>query len=581
MRNKIDFFARREHFVDHLAPIWLEIPKSYRGKFYVHASVVEYAHKTFHNIYEFVSIQDEENPTKLNTHVPGNNPLVCCAYGDLVCAYKSNPDRTYILAEHGVGLTPAGKQNGGYAGGVGLRRMVDLFLAPNEYIAARTETVLDTTQVVIGTPKLDKYGTFVEQTMQQMDAWYHEFGKHKPNPTICISFHWNGSHISPEAGNAFSIFGRTETLQKLKLEYNMIAHCHPKARSEMAPVFESVGIPFVENFKDVLEQADIYINDCSSTMYEFLVTGKPVIIMNTPAFRKSVHHGLRFWDYVNIGRQVVNYSELKAAIDATIQMPEYHAKDRKKAVKDLYPHLGSSAQRAADAILKFTSRSKRMEEKLLKTKDYPQLIKLLSGHNNSTKGISNIEVEHLSWLGSQIPDGWCALEVGSHRGKSACCIASGIMHKAHLSLPLHDKPVPNVNCIDLWQSGKGKTFDHYSAEETWQIFNEQVAQMGFKDIIKPHKSDSVSASKTYREALKNGKAQPIGLLFIDANHYAPYVEQDFMSWEQFIPSGGVVAFHDYGTRFIAVDNVVDKILKPSGAWTDYDVIGRIFTARKK
>lgn len=595
MDTKIDFFARREHFIDHLAPMWRLLPDKARGRFYIHESLRDYLvkHYPHHENYGYYIVKSlRENG--LSVELPySENPLVTCAYGDFQNAYKQNPNRQFIMLEHGVGLTPFSDymgDNGGYAGGLGYRRFVDCFLAPNEYIAKKTAKVLDTMQYVVGTPKLDKWAKeyFWGGNLLPLNINYSDEGRFVNKiPTICISFHWNGSHVSPEAGNASSTFGAPEVLLRIKEKYNLVAHCHPKAREQFKPFFEELGIPFIDNFEDVMKIADIYINDCSSTMYEFLVTGKPVIIMNSPHFRKDKHTGIRFWDYTDIGYQVKNPRELMDAIQATIDYPEKHIKQRRKAVADLYPHLGNSAQLAVDSILKFTQRTKQMEEKLLRTKDYDKLIKLLSGADNTTKGISNIEVEHLCWLGLQVNLEHRIVEIGSHRGKSACAITSGVLEKYRE--PVHAKavPYPTIHCIDLWQDGKAttrkdisKTFDHYHSRETWEIFNKQIQEMGFQNIIKPHKSSSKQALKEYEEAFNEGKATPIGLLFIDANHHEPWVEKDFQ-WAKYIAPGGYIALHDYGTRFPAVDRVVDEILKPSGEWEDYTVIGRIFSARKK
>lgn len=273
------------------------------------------------------------------------------------------------------------------------------------------------------------------------------------------------------------------------------------------------------------------------------------------------------------------------AIKNTIANPSRFVRQRQTAIADLYPYLGTSAKRAADCIIEFTERTSIMEERLLKTSNYSQLKALLSGANNSTKGINNIEIQHLAWLGSQILIGQCALEIGSHRGKSACCIASGI-EKTHFDDKKYPQvfsepdELPRVNCVDLWQDGKGETFEHYNSQETWETFVRQTKAMGFESMIVPHKTSSAKASRNYRTAYRESKAQPIGLLFIDGRHYKPSVEEDYFQWQEFIPSGGWIAFHDYGTRFKDVDHVVDDILKPSTKWDSYSVIGRIFTARK-
>jgi CDP-glycerol glycerophosphotransferase (TagB/SpsB family) len=121
----------------------------------------------------------------------------------------------------------------------------------------------------------------------------------------------------------------------------------------LAPFYRDLGIEVVRDFSEVMQSADIYVNDCSSTMYEFLVTGKPVIILNAPWFRRDVRWGIRFWDYTDIGIQVNEPGELLPAIDRTLDSPNEYLSDRENAVRDLYPFLGQAAQRAAGAILGF------------------------------------------------------------------------------------------------------------------------------------------------------------------------------------------------------------------------------------
>ena len=45
-----------------------------------------------------------------------------------------------------------------------------------------------------------------------------------------------------------------------------------------------------------------------------------------------------------------------------------------------------------------------------------------------------------------------------------------------------------------------------------------------------------------REALEN---RMVDVLFIDGNHYVPYVEWDWKEYSPFVRSGGLVIFHDY------------------------------------
>jgi hypothetical protein len=332
----IDMFARRSHFLEHLAPIWFKIPEERRGRFYVPAYLLEFAH--------VMGIQAEPlrplggRKSDMVVYPAGNGPIVTAAYGDMQLAWEKNIHRPLILMEHGVGLTPTGR-HAGYAGGEGLRSRVSLFLAPNEYIRKKTAKVFPTApQAVIGTPKLDK--------------WADARKKEKDKPaTVAVAFHWDGSAVSPEAGNAWAWY--KEVIPQLSTRYHVIGHGHPKMMDKLAKWYEGIGIEAVQSFEEVMERADVYVNDCSSTMYEFCVTGRPVVVLNAPWFRRDVHFGIRFWDYSDVGVAVEQPGELGGAVASALRDGKEWQKRRSQYVCELYPHLGCAAQTAATAILDF------------------------------------------------------------------------------------------------------------------------------------------------------------------------------------------------------------------------------------
>lgn len=339
-RRPVDFFARRVHFVDHMLPIWEAMDLRERGSFYVPEIIAEYA--IGKGITDVVPLRSTSNDNPIHCAPDGNAPLLVSAYGDLQMAHRKAPQRPFIMMEHGVGLTPA-EGHAGYAGGTGRRRQADLFLAPNEFIRAKTaKAIPGAPQVVIGTPKLDK--------------WAHSGISVKgpgEKPVVCISFHWNGERVSKEASNAFMHY--RDVLDELahQDDFTLIGHGHPKYMWFLEQEYQARGIEVVKDFEEVMERADLYVNDCSSTMYEFCVTGKPVVILNAPWFRRDVQLGIRFWDYSDIGPQVNEPGELLDTIQQHLKRRYAFQVQREKMVNDLYPFLGCSAQRAAGAILGF------------------------------------------------------------------------------------------------------------------------------------------------------------------------------------------------------------------------------------
>ncbi|MCE7919137.1 MAG: hypothetical protein DYG85_06410 [Chloroflexi bacterium CFX1] len=337
-QKPVDFFARREHYLDHMLPVWNAL-RGERGKFYIPQCLAAYAEAK--GVSDFIALtpygaKEEEVSPDMSL-----SPMLVSSYGDMVVSHRRMPQRPFLFMEHGVGLTFKGSN--AYAGGDGMRALVKLFLAPNEYIRKKTAVALPTAkQVVVGTPKLDRLS--VTPT-----PWQRGIGQ----PVVVVSFHWDGSAIAPEAGNALRHY--RDALPKLagSKHFKLVGHGHPRYREVLKPLYESLGIEAVWSFERVLQIADVYVNDCSSTMYEFCATGKPVILLNAPWFRRDVKHGIRFWDYADIGPQVDEPEDLGTTIEAMLADPSMFFAERAEMVKELYPYLSHSAQRAAGAILGF------------------------------------------------------------------------------------------------------------------------------------------------------------------------------------------------------------------------------------
>lgn len=327
----LDFFARQPHYIDHLAPVWKALPSNQRGIFTVAAELIDYAHDELGNLGKI----EVYNSAWLS----GDCPILTAGFGDMLRAAREST-RKIISMEHGTGHA-FGKA--AYPNGKGRRDLVNLFLMPNEYTARLSRSVRATRCEVIGTPKMDEWARGQDLSILIQEP------KHNP-PVIAIAFHWGNKHAKPpESGSAFEHY--KDILSRLAKSYNIIGHGHPLAAHIYKAEFERAGIEWVVDFREVLRRADVYINDLSSTMYEFLVTGKPVIVLNAPWFRREARWGIRFWDYSDVGINVENPDELFGAIDRTLaEYGTIYENERRRAVRDLYPYAGCSAERAAEVI---------------------------------------------------------------------------------------------------------------------------------------------------------------------------------------------------------------------------------------
>lgn len=324
---KLDFYASQTNMIDHLAPVWDALPAEARGTFYVTESVRTHAWmKLKHQLYLFV-INKKALPQS-------PYPILTASYGDMLNAWKQDPGRKLVRMEHGVGITFG---TAGYADGKGRRDKVELYLFPNAYLAAKHRALYGIPYQVIGTPKLD---------------WVTSHHFTGDAQTVCIAFHWgNKNTVPPESGSAFEHY--RDVIPSLATRFHLIGHGHPMERERHRSFFESIGVEYVDDFDEVMQRAAVYVGDISSTIYEFLTTGKPVIMLNAPWFRRDVHYGLRFWDYTDIGPVVENPDRLGVVIKMTLDSPGIRRSQREKAVRDLYPFLGVSAMLAAEVLVNY------------------------------------------------------------------------------------------------------------------------------------------------------------------------------------------------------------------------------------
>jgi hypothetical protein len=318
---RIDALASERHFVDHLAPIWLALPDGLHGRFLV-ADRTLVRHAAGRGI-------DAALATRTS------DPLLVASYGDQKRGRRLGAT-SFVSMEHGAGQSyggdPRSARHGSYAGGAD-RADTSVFLVPNEQAAARWRVAYPTAGVsIIGSPKLD--------TLPARQPG--------PGPVVALGFHWPCA-IAPEARTAFPHY-RT-VLQALAREFTLLGHGHPRFMGRLTSFYRSAGIEPVEDFDDVLRRADLYVCDNSSTLFEFAASGRPVVVLNAPWYRRDVDHGLRFWDAATVGPQVDDPADLAAAIERALGDPPQQRAERERVIASIYARPpGGAARAAADAI---------------------------------------------------------------------------------------------------------------------------------------------------------------------------------------------------------------------------------------
>jgi len=232
--------------------------------------------------------------------------------------------------------------HGGYSGGRD-RERIDMFLCPNATVARRNLARYPNARAfVIGCPYLDRWAGATSHAK----PW-----PVPPPPTVGISFHWE-CNMTHETRSGFPYF--SPALDQLNRVYRVLGHAHPRAWDTIEPFYKEHGIEYTLDFAEVMDRADVYVVDNSSTGFEFMALDKPVVWLNSPWYRKTTDHGLRFWEWADAGVQCDKREHLVDAVRGALEdHPSIRAR-REACVQAVYgPQDGRAAERAGTAILEW------------------------------------------------------------------------------------------------------------------------------------------------------------------------------------------------------------------------------------
>jgi hypothetical protein len=313
----IDVLASYPWYVDHVRPVWLALPPEMRGRFYVSQR----------------SVHAAEGLPGVTMGRPGGEvrPIYTVSFGDFRSA-RMLGRQSIALGQHGAGQSYS-NDHPAYPGGRS-QGEVSLFLVPNETAARRTRAAYPRARVeVVGCPKLDTLPT----------------KERNGDPVIAFSFHWDSKTIAPEMSSAWEYYQRAIAL--LSRHRHVIGHAHPREMFKIGKWYQRTHIPVVQSFDEVLRRADVYACDNSSSLFEFATTGRPVVVLNQPAYRRNVEHGLRFWEAAGVGVNVDDPLRLGAAVDRAIEDAPEVAEAREAALRIVYQPLRGGAELAAAALM--------------------------------------------------------------------------------------------------------------------------------------------------------------------------------------------------------------------------------------
>lgn len=314
--KKVDFFAREPHHAQHAKAIYDKMPEAHKG--------------IFTDDFKKIIVSDNEH-------------VAVFSYGDL--RHTQHTRKKVIFGEHGAGMYYNGTAHPSYAGSTQGRNNVVLRLSPNKTHAKKEmETLKGVPVSIVGMPKMDEWAAHRDDFQKTYDP--------DRTPVVAVSFHWN-CRVCPETMSSYKHFAHV--LDQVDREFTLIGHGHPRIMNEMRHIYRTLDIKVCADWRRVMKEADIYVCDNSSTIFEFAYLRKPVVLLNAPNYRKNVTHegNPRFWKYANIGPQVDDPATLTAKIwEAWDDYPKFLPLID-KAVDDVFTYTdGKCAERAVAEIIK-------------------------------------------------------------------------------------------------------------------------------------------------------------------------------------------------------------------------------------
>lgn len=133
------------------------------------------------------------------------------------------------------------------------------------------------------------------------------------------------------------------------------------------------------------------------------------------------------------------------------------------------------------------------------------------------------------------------VEIGVYRGKSLLAMAEG-------SLVGNCADVYGVDPWNLPRPSKAK----YSSRETYEYAMGAISTSPAEYLIYPVRAFGAKVASTWR-------GNPVGLLYVDADHRHDPVLADYADWKPHLAPGAVLCWDDYHSDFPGVITAVNEL----------------------
>lgn len=219
----------------------------------------------------------------------------------------------------------------------------DLLLVPGQYAAKRLKRIgIERKKIqIVGFPKLDSY---VKKTGGQL-------AKRRKKQTLLYAPTWGPLGTLPLM---------LKTLMDLNKKYRVIVKLHPHAEWYYEGLLQSLRIETVRNVNivDLFYDADMLVTDNSSVMFEFLITEKPIVLLDMCSWISkgpiSVAPQGPEIIYRDLFYHTNNLRKLKSLIAQLLNKPKHKNKALMKSVQNyLINPVYPAGEKTAQIIIRF------------------------------------------------------------------------------------------------------------------------------------------------------------------------------------------------------------------------------------
>jgi predicted O-methyltransferase YrrM len=161
---------------------------------------------------------------------------------------------------------------------------------------------------------------------------------------------------------------------------------------------------------------------------------------------------------------------------------------------------------------------------------------------------------YLYQLAADAPVNAQVVEIGSWMGASTCFLAAGLKGDGAKIYAVDNFQGLSLCGEDVaWYQ---RHFQKLGTGSTLDIFNANFAALGLSARTEPVVNDSLAAAQSLTDKLGT-----IDLMFIDGDHSYEGCKADIEAWLPFMKQGGVMAFHDFGSRASGVTKAIFETIK--------------------